>query len=327
MTEIENTGNYLRTLRLGKGLSTKDVTLATRISETNINAIEDQNFSALPADTFTRGLLTIYAEFLGADPEAVVAKFLEERDSNPTLQKQTRKKTTGKILTPKRLAEPAQVSSMTMAGVLLVLIIVSFTGYCFYTSWNPFSFLTKQNGSEIQSVMESVFPKEEKMPEPEPSAQVLEEKIISLPVDEPPQEETPTPSQTLEVQQEQPPRETVEEVIEVDSAEGTVIDEPAQEIEAPEESGELNQLYNLEISFLTKTGIDIVSDDGEKVSKEFIAGDTYSWSASSSFTLTFTEPDSAEIIVNETPVDFPVSSFGDYSLQIPSDLTESQPDE
>jgi len=55
--EVENTGNYLRTLRMSKGLSIKDVTEATRISATNLNAIEDENFSVLPANTFTRGLL------------------------------------------------------------------------------------------------------------------------------------------------------------------------------------------------------------------------------------------------------------------------------
>ncbi|MCL7487108.1 MAG: helix-turn-helix domain-containing protein [Desulfobulbaceae bacterium] len=151
-TELENTGNYLRTLRLGKGLSIKDAAEATRISASNLNAIEDQNFSALPANTFTRGLLNIYANYLGADAKAVVGKFMEER-GNSVLQKQrfdTRQPR--HLLTPKRLAEPSHISSMTMAGILLLFIIVSFTAYCVYTSWNPFSFLMKKSG-EIESIL------------------------------------------------------------------------------------------------------------------------------------------------------------------------------
>ena len=60
---------------------------------------------------------------------------------------------------------------------------------------------------------------------------------------------------------------------------------------------------------------------------DFTAEDTYSWPASSSLSLTFAQPDSAEILVNEAPVEFPTSYYGNYTLQIPLDLTTSQPDE
>ena len=176
-SEVENTGNYLRTLRMSKGLSIKDVTEATRISETNLNAIEDENFSALPANTFTRGLLNIYADFLGANKETVVTKFMEERENSSTQKRRSRPKQSGKILSPRRLAEPSQISSMTMAGVLFLVIVVSFTGYCVYNSWNPFSFLMKENRT-IQSVMKNIFP--EKKPDQDSPAL---ENVIKVPVD------------------------------------------------------------------------------------------------------------------------------------------------
>jgi cytoskeletal protein RodZ len=155
--EVENTGQYLQRLRTEKGLSTKEVSDTTRISEVNIKALEAQDFAALPADTFTRGLLTIYAEFLGIDPPGVISQFILERDASLTSGKRRTVKQTKKMLTPKALAEPSHVSSMTTAGILLVIIVVLFTAFCLYTSWNPFSFLTRKT-AEFQSVMMHVLP-------------------------------------------------------------------------------------------------------------------------------------------------------------------------
>lgn len=155
--EFEHTGQYLRKLRTDKELTIKDVTDTTRISEVNLNAIEAQDFPTLPADTFTRGLLTIYAEFLGVDPAKVVPQFMQERDASKSGGKRTRTKQPRKILAPKTLAEPSQVSSMTTAFILLIVIVVLFTVFCLYTSWNPFSFLADEQ-SEFQSIMMSVIP-------------------------------------------------------------------------------------------------------------------------------------------------------------------------
>ncbi|MDH3330341.1 MAG: helix-turn-helix domain-containing protein [Desulfobulbaceae bacterium] len=155
--EFEHTGQYLRKLRTDKELTIKDVSNTTRISEVNLNAIEAQDFSTLPADTFTRGLLAIYAEFLGIDPTKVVPQFMQERDAGKFGGKRTRPKQRGKILTPKTLAEPSNVSSLTTAVILLIVIIVLFVGFCLYTSWNPFSFLTDKENS-IQSITMGFLP-------------------------------------------------------------------------------------------------------------------------------------------------------------------------
>lgn len=163
-TDVENPGNYLRTLRLGKGLSIQEVSETTRVSESNLKAIEDMDFATLPAYTFTRGLLNIYANFLGADAEKIVTKFMEEREVGSTQKHRSRQNYSHKILTPKRLAEPAQISSMTMAGILFLFIAASFVGYSMYTSWNPFSILMKQN-RDMPSEITSVFPEEKPAPD------------------------------------------------------------------------------------------------------------------------------------------------------------------
>lgn len=183
-TEVENPGNYLRTLRLGKGLSIQEVSETTRVSESNLKAIEDMDFASLPAYTFTRGLLNIYANFLGADAEKIVTKFMEEREVGSTQKQRSRQNYSHKILTPKRLAEPAQISSMTMAVILFLFIAASFAGYCMYTSWNPFSILMNQN-RDMPSEITSVFPEEK----PAPDSSVGEE-IILIPPEQGSEQET-----------------------------------------------------------------------------------------------------------------------------------------
>ncbi len=300
-TEVENTGNYLRTLRMSKGLSIKDVTKATRISETNLNAIEDENFSALPANTFTRGLLNIYADFLGANKEAVVTKFMEEREDSSSQKRRSRNKQSGKILSPKRFAEPSQISSMTMAGVLFLVIAVSFTVYCVYNSWNPFNSLIKEK-RDIQSVMKNVFPGEK------------------------PDQESPAPKDVITVPVEDLPDEKISATQEITAASSIMPPEARME---PEESIDkqntetLAPKYTITIRFLKDTKIELAKDDDETFSEDFKSGDVQSWSADSSLTVTFSEPDSAEIFVNDTSVAFPESQDGVYTMQIPHDTTQS----
>lgn len=300
ISEIENTGNYLRTLRLGMGLSIKDVTEATRISEKNLNAIEDENFSALPASTFTRGLLNIYAKFLGADSEAVVAKFMEERGDSSSQIRRFKQQQSRDILAPKRLAEPSQISSITMAGILFLVIVVSFTGYCVYTSWNPLSFLMKGNGN-IQSVLQSVFSEGNTAQNSHAPGKISGEEI--------------TPSQLTE------------EGAEVSSTFPTETTVASEDLSIEQKTEILPSNYTITLHFLKNTSIELTRDGGETIKEEYNSGEIKSWSADTSLTMTFSQPDSAEIIVNNAAVAFPKPQDGIYSLQIPPDKAELQPDE
>lgn len=165
MAGIDHAGHYLRKLRTEKGLSVKEACEATRISEVNIRAIEDQDFASLPADTFARGLLHNYAQYLGADAANVVARFMRERDKSQFDGKKGRSRpVTRRILAPKKLAEPAQVSSITMAGVLLLFIVILFAGFSLYTSWNPFSFLSRDADPNPSAIMPSLEGQQETGP-------------------------------------------------------------------------------------------------------------------------------------------------------------------
>ena len=42
---------------------------------------------------------------------------------------------------------------MTTAAILLIMIVVLFTAFCFLTSWNPFGFLADRKNDSHSSMM------------------------------------------------------------------------------------------------------------------------------------------------------------------------------
>jgi len=152
-------GSYLRRVRKERALSVEEVAGATKISVKNIRAIENAAFEQLPADTFVRGLVAIYGNYLGLDGGKIAADFLAARkklSSGGRPQNLTLKKVPPSTLAPKKLAEPAHISSATLALALFVLILVSFSGFCLYTSWNPLAFLGSQTDT-MQASIQKIF--------------------------------------------------------------------------------------------------------------------------------------------------------------------------
>lgn len=165
-TEPENQkviGSHLQHLREEKGLSYQDIFEETKISVTNLRALENHDYERLPADTFTRGLLTLYGNFLGIDGSQVAARYIEERNIREKKEKTFKKTLPENTLAAKKLAEPSHVPSATVAALLFTLIVVSFTAFCIYSSWNPFTYFTDKTKDLSMSVI-GVF-KDEKAPE------------------------------------------------------------------------------------------------------------------------------------------------------------------
>jgi cytoskeletal protein RodZ len=149
-------GVRLRQLREQKGLELQQVSEETRISTSNLIAIEEEIYDQLPADTFIRGLVTIYGNFLDIDGNEAARNFLGERDRQQPKGKKSKRGKTSHSLTPKKLAEPSNLSSATIAGVLLLFIVISFTAVCLYTGWNPFaSFLNQGQSSALPGLIQS----------------------------------------------------------------------------------------------------------------------------------------------------------------------------
>jgi cytoskeleton protein RodZ len=68
-------GNSLREARLRQGLDFARVEDETKIRAKYIQALEDERFDVLPAETYVKGFLRTYAEHLGLDGQLYVDEF------------------------------------------------------------------------------------------------------------------------------------------------------------------------------------------------------------------------------------------------------------
>ena len=69
-------GPTLKRIREKMGIALDDIAVATRIQVQYLTALEDENFDTLPAEVYTRGFVSGYAEFLAMDVQKVVADYM-----------------------------------------------------------------------------------------------------------------------------------------------------------------------------------------------------------------------------------------------------------
>jgi cytoskeleton protein RodZ len=68
-------GSSLREARLRQGLGFPEIEQATKIRVKHLKALEDEQFDVLPAQTYVKGFLRTYAEYLGLDGQLYVDEF------------------------------------------------------------------------------------------------------------------------------------------------------------------------------------------------------------------------------------------------------------
>jgi len=72
---INTFGKTLRTEREKQGIDLQAVSDETKIRTHYLNALEEEDFDALPPRVYATGFVTTYARFLKLDPEAMVSQF------------------------------------------------------------------------------------------------------------------------------------------------------------------------------------------------------------------------------------------------------------
>ena len=68
-------GNSLREARLRQHLDFPELEQATKIRARYLRALEDEEFDTLPAETYVKGFLRAYAEYLGLDGQLYVDEY------------------------------------------------------------------------------------------------------------------------------------------------------------------------------------------------------------------------------------------------------------
>jgi cytoskeletal protein RodZ len=73
-------GETLRTARRQQGVALSDAVAQTRVRESYLTALEEENFAVLGGHVYAKGFLRSYARFLGLDPEPLVEAYRAEHE-------------------------------------------------------------------------------------------------------------------------------------------------------------------------------------------------------------------------------------------------------
>jgi cytoskeleton protein RodZ len=112
-------GNSLREARLRQGYELPRVEADTKVRAKYLRALEEEHFEVLPGETYVKGFLRTYAEYLGLDGQLYVDEFNSRftRDEEP--------------LAPPRPTRPARSRAVesnfvivALAGIIAVTILV-----------------------------------------------------------------------------------------------------------------------------------------------------------------------------------------------------------
>ena len=83
----EPVGSYLAALRAAKGCSLEEMARATRVSVGQLEALEAERWSDLPAPIFVKGFIRAYCQVLGETPDEALGRYrraLGEPPGSPT---------------------------------------------------------------------------------------------------------------------------------------------------------------------------------------------------------------------------------------------------
>jgi cytoskeleton protein RodZ len=86
MTEQEprlSVGGHLRALRQAKQGSLEETARATRVSAYQLEALESDRFSELPAPVFVKGFIRAYCHFLGEPPDEALRRYRAQLGEEP----------------------------------------------------------------------------------------------------------------------------------------------------------------------------------------------------------------------------------------------------
>jgi cytoskeleton protein RodZ len=125
----ETLGNLLKRTRTKQKKSLEDANEATRIHLVSLQALENDDFDALPAEVFVRGFIKIYAGYLGLDPEDTIRHYTSQTASEQ--QDLTAPPSPRDVMTGEALAESSaffRKHSKVIAITLLLAILVIFYG-------------------------------------------------------------------------------------------------------------------------------------------------------------------------------------------------------
>lgn len=132
----ETLGQRLRKAREAKQLSLAAVEEATRIRRQYLEALEADQYDALPGTVFLRGFVRNYALFLGLDPEELLA-LLPTSPAQAATEVARRSPPRGDypLMDVPLQPIPSWFSVDMVVGILLIVTLVAFVGWVVYRQY------------------------------------------------------------------------------------------------------------------------------------------------------------------------------------------------
>lgn len=116
-------GEALRAARRQQGRSLADAAAATRVRESYLAALEEEEFAALGGDVYVKGFLRSYARFLGLNPEPLLESYRREHERPDELPPLNVPSGRGMDPDARRGLSPLAIAA-TLALILLALFVV-----------------------------------------------------------------------------------------------------------------------------------------------------------------------------------------------------------
>ena len=138
-------GNSLREARIRRGIEFPQAEAAIKIRGKYLRALEEEQFELLPAETYVKGFLRTYAEYLGLDGQLYVDEFNSRfvtGEDNEARRARTRRSTTARPQRRSRRTETNVVLIALAAIAIFTVIVIS----AWKTSGNPAT-VTKTNAN------------------------------------------------------------------------------------------------------------------------------------------------------------------------------------
>jgi hypothetical protein len=294
-TDSLSLGEFLRQVRVQRGLDLDDVAKSTRISPKNLQAMEESDYMALPAEVFTRGFYSLYAKSLALDQHEVLSLYDRERKIIP-------RGNHFKTPPPYRLAENMRSladrpSSLPFAYFGLVLLLLLFFGafLCWYFSWNPATFLSYK--------LRSLDPAFQAESMPSQKGLALDANAPSIVI--PPTLDTRTvPPRILNL-----PSPTI-------ATAATTEQRPGNDF--PPTSGTTR--YHVNAIFTKETNVALTIDDHPTRSLTFREGEQVSWRAVERLIVNIPSPGGVKVVLNGIAIDLPPPENEVITLAIPESL-------
>ena len=163
----------LKALRESRGLTLENIFLMTRISVTNLEAIENSDFHLLPAPVYTKKFIESYAKAIGIDAGDILAHYLRHVDETQAVPEEV------EVVTAQITFDRTPFTRYLLyAAAIVAIFATAFTMYAFFPEKEIF-----------ETIQHIVTGTERKETAPKPATAVKErpvEAVVDVPRTPPP---------------------------------------------------------------------------------------------------------------------------------------------